>query len=610
MNIDELKHRLISLIAQDPALAYVLDYALNANYPAFSDGNFNIQQELVPNFKDKLDCLKQENIVEDYKGTRYTGETQSFRIKGLSNDDIKIILTDFYNRLNSDAPSVIKEFVEKYPLDISHILEEIEINTKISFDRKERKDEEIICKEFVRKGLMFSWNWITKSHKYNCYNFRQSPFNALGIFTNIVTEKFEDIFNLKIDEYLENKNASRLNYLLAHYKYGHSSEREDELRKAGWSEKAIAGTSYALNREKMLLNEFSKFFPKFREVLLNKKDEINELNIGSNQELNKLNLSLTSKGFFKRKEYISIDDIIELIENYINKLRDEGVELLEISKRENRVEAKFICNKQLYRLEVSDAYSYSCPTPSYDKEILIWNKIPQECLNGFLSKKEVRGRLFIIGYKDLSFLAFDEDPIVNFLIEILRSNDMPITIPISKMLNYYENIRMPVVINEEFVYIEPFDPKAIEGKILVLFEQAQDNVLILNPYPDKNTFYYLKRIKPSAKIQLVIKDEKDLKNKFKIEKTSADLVEKTIGDKNIQVKSNKFLHSRLIIIDNKKVFLSSFDVQEKGMEERYQYAFLTDNKKIIDDTLKYFKTIWDSSESQTVNLKEEFKKSD
>lgn len=606
MEKKEFIDKLTSLLSENKEFAYVLDYALNAKDHAYSDGGFKIQQEIIPSFKECLDKLKEENVVVDYKGQRYIGETQSFRIIAWENE-VKTLLNDFYHKIETNASSTFEELATKYPLEISHIFEDIRKNDNVFFDVAEyRHEKEDICKDLVKNGLMFSWNWITKKHTYNCYRLRRSPFNAYTIFTKVVEESLGEIIKSKIDEYVRDKKACRLNFLLAHSKYGYSSEREEEMRNNGWSEKAITEVKYSLEKESMLFSDSSPLSPKLRELLLEKKDRINELIIEKSQELNKLNLSLTKEGLLKKKEFVDIEDVIDLLEKSVNTIiKDGNIEVLNISKREKSEEVIFVCNKQVYRIAISDSHSYSVSIPSYDKEILIWNKIPLECVNDFLSKKEVRERLFVIGYGDSSILGFGDDPIVNLLVENLRSNGIPLRFPAEKVLNYYENIRAPPPINEEFVYIQPYDPKAIEGKILVLFEQASDTVMILNPYPDKNTFFYLRRLKPNVKVQLVIKaTSEDLKNSKKI---NTHLVEKTVGDKNIQTKRNKYLHSRLFILDNKKAFLSSFDVQEKGMEERYQYGLLTDNSKIVEDIIKYFKLIWDASESQNVNLKEELK---
>jgi len=58
-------------------------------------------------------------------------------------------------------------------------------------------------------------------------------------------------------------------------------------------------------------------------------------------------------------------------------------------------------------------------------------------------------------------------------------------------------------------------------------------------------------------------------------------------------------HSRIVIVDNQEVLISSSDLDRNGLIDQYNAGIWTRDKETVDDAIKFFENIWAESEGKT-----------
>ena len=66
-------------------------------------------------------------------------------------------------------------------------------------------------------------------------------------------------------------------------------------------------------------------------------------------------------------------------------------------------------------------------------------------------------------------------------------------------------------------------------------------------------------------------------------------------------RSNWKLHSRMVIVDNREVLISSSDLDRNGLIDQYNAGIWTREKETVEEAIKFFENIWKESEEKTHN---------
>jgi hypothetical protein len=606
---EEKLERIKALIKEDKIYAFVLDYALFGSVLASKDGNFNTQASIIPNFNEHLAKLVNEGIVVRRSEIRYTGQSEYFEAT-VDRSSLIELLNDFYEEIKSNMKSLEAE-ISAHLTDFFFIHEH-EGNVSFSVDNYmgeiEHPEVEKTCIELVKKGLMFSWNWITRAHEYRCYKFREQPYNCLQEFKNLMNARTDEFLKAKIEEYLRKENTARLDFLLGLIRTRSMYEVEKYMKERGWSEKLISEVRNELERERMLItNVSSSQFKIIEKHLSEKMDEIDELvQVKKPQELNKLRISLRKEGLMGKTK-IEFIDIVKVLEDIITKLQSKGIEILAINKSDNNFEIRLSCNRNLYLIRAEDSEFYSLPSFYADKAVIIGKKILDYTFNQFMEQKSWTN-LLLIGYQEHHVLGdVERDALFRYIFEELRRNGIVLIEPVESISAYYakltESLKKSTMLNEGFVYTEPYNPWPLQQEFLTLLKSSNNSIKLCVPYPDASTFSFLAAVPKNVSINLLLlSDKKELMERNKV---NLGVLNRTILDKRIEVRRNPEIHVRFIICDDKLVMFSSSDLKDSDLKRKYQYGFWTTNEEIVKKAIEYFENVWRNS--VTVNLFEELK---
>jgi len=601
--------KLKSLVTSDKNYAFVLDYALFGSSFASRDGNFSTQASIIPSFNECLNKLVNEGIIVMKSGYRYTGATEYFEVSVDRNNLIEL-LKDFYEEIKSNMKSIEAE-IPTHLNDFFYIHENgggVSFSVDNYLGKIERPEVEKTCIELVKKGLMLSWSWVTRAHEYRCYKFREKPFNCLQEFKNLMDIRASEFVKSKIEDYLQHGKAARLDFLLGSVRTRSLSEVEKYMKERGWSEKLIWETRSSLESERMFISDVSSSQFKIMEKHLTEKmDEIDELvQVRKPQELNKLEIILRKEGLMGKAK-VEFADVVKVLDGMIAKLQEKGVEILAINKGETTYEIKLSCNRSLYLIRVEDSEFYSLPSFYADKAIVLGKKILDYTFSQFMEQK-LWTNLLLIGYQEHHVLGdVEKDALFRYFFEELRRNGITLIEPLDSISAYYaklmESVKKSTMLNEGFVYTEPYNPWPLQQEFLTLLRNSNSNIKICVPYPDASTFSFLAAVPKNVSIRfLLLSDRKELMERNKV---NLEVLNRTIRNKWIEVKRNPEIHVRFIICDDKLVMFSSSDLKDSDLKRKYQYAFWTNNEEIVKKALEYFENVWKNSTS--VNLFEELK---
>ena len=158
------------------------------------------------------------------------------------------------------------------------------------------------------------------------------------------------------------------------------------------------------------------------------------------------------------------------------------------------------------------------------------------------------------------------------------------------------------MLNEGFVYTEPYNPWPLQQEFLTLLKTSIINIKICVLFPDASTFSFLAAVPRNVGIRLLIlSDKKELAEK----KIGLEILSGTIRDKRLEVRRKPEIHIRFIISDDKTIMFSSADLRDDQLRKKYQYGFWTNNEIIVKRALEYYEIVW--RDSTSVNLFEELK---
>jgi len=146
----------------------------------------------------------------------------------------------------------------------------------------------------------------------------------------------------------------------------------------------------------------------------------------------------------------------------------------------------------------------------------------------------------------------------------------------------------------------PIDPTAsyhaeIQKEAEELIKSASDQLRINSLYIDMlyETIIDKKVANPDLDIRIITRGRDLSGNRKRIKKDVLnDLIEATNGS----VKSNRRVHSRMIISDQDTVLISSADLTRDQLRDEFNAGILTHEDTTIDKSIQYFDNIWQRSE--------------
>lgn len=152
---------------------------------------------------------------------------------------------------------------------------------------------------------------------------------------------------------------------------------------------------------------------------------------------------------------------------------------------------------------------------------------------------------------------------------------------------------LPYFVHTSPIYNNNLHVKEIYDLIHDLLKNAKYNIKIISPYID---MYYEDIINiasenPSLVIKIITRPSKDIKGmRERIARNVLKLLE--IATKG-NLKTLDTIHSRLIIIDEDELLVSSADITRDSLVDEFNAGIYTKDKDSIKKSIDYFENIWD-----------------
>ena len=164
-----------------------------------------------------------------------------------------------------------------------------------------------------------------------------------------------------------------------------------------------------------------------------------------------------------------------------------------------------------------------------------------------------------------------------------------------KILHEQEMIfHKPYFIHTSPIYDEKKFVKEIYNKTREIFNNANETIRIISPYIDMlyEDIIDLKNNNPSLNIKIITRPKKDANKglRERIAKNVLDILE--IGTKG-NLRTSEVIHSRLIIIDDKELIISSADLTREGLYDEFNAGIYTTDEDTIRNCIDYFENIWE-----------------
>lgn len=186
----------------------------------------------------------------------------------------------------------------------------------------------------------------------------------------------------------------------------------------------------------------------------------------------------------------------------------------------------------------------------------------------------------------------------SFAILSLLSTCPPISISLEeymfKNIQYEQriNLHKPYFVHTSPIYMKKLPVKEIYEKIKGGLENAKYDIRIISPYIDMHyeDIINLRSQNPKLTIKIITRPKKDIKGtRGRIGKNALDLLKIAIKG---NLKTLDIIHSRLIIIDDQELIISSADLTREGLFDEFNAGIYTRDEETIKKGIDYFENIW------------------
>jgi phosphatidylserine/phosphatidylglycerophosphate/cardiolipin synthase-like enzyme len=160
----------------------------------------------------------------------------------------------------------------------------------------------------------------------------------------------------------------------------------------------------------------------------------------------------------------------------------------------------------------------------------------------------------------------------------------------------HEAAYKPYFVHTSPIYGKERPIREIYEKIKVELRGVKENIRISSPYID---MYYediinIKLQNPNLNVRIITRPRKDIKGaRERIAKNVLDLLNISIAG---NLRTQELIHSRLIIIDDKWVLVSSADLTRESLVDEFNAGIFTQDEETVNTCIDYFDNIWSESD--------------
>ncbi|MCX6680681.1 MAG: phospholipase D family protein [Methanothrix sp.] len=154
----------------------------------------------------------------------------------------------------------------------------------------------------------------------------------------------------------------------------------------------------------------------------------------------------------------------------------------------------------------------------------------------------------------------------------------------------------PYFVHTSPIYGNERPTREIYEKIKEELRGAKENIRIISPYID---MYYediinIKLQNPNVNIRIITRPRKDIKGaRERIAKNVLDLLNISIAG---NLRTQELIHSRLMIIDDKWILVSSADLTRESLVDEFNAGIFTHDEETVKRCIDYFDNIWEESD--------------
>lgn len=150
----------------------------------------------------------------------------------------------------------------------------------------------------------------------------------------------------------------------------------------------------------------------------------------------------------------------------------------------------------------------------------------------------------------------------------------------------------PIFVHTSPLYQGSLSVKEIYSKVSFMLRQAQKEIRITSPFIDMlyEEIINLKRRNPELTVKIIARPKRDVGGtRVRISRNVIDLL--NIATKGNVVQSN-LVHSRMIIIDDNEVLLSSADLTRDQLFDEFNAGIWTSNKETVKKAIDFFENLF------------------
>ena len=154
------------------------------------------------------------------------------------------------------------------------------------------------------------------------------------------------------------------------------------------------------------------------------------------------------------------------------------------------------------------------------------------------------------------------------------------------------DLQRPYFVHTSPIYDKKIHVKGIYDKIREILNNANSTIRIISPYIDLlyEDIIDLKNKNPSLNVKIITRPKKDIKGlRERIAKNVLDLLNTATSG---NLKTLDVIHSRLIIIDDQELIISSADLTREGLYDEFNAGVYTKDGEAIRNCINYFDNIW------------------
>ena len=210
----------------------------------------------------------------------------------------------------------------------------------------------------------------------------------------------------------------------------------------------------------------------------------------------------------------------------------------------------------------------------------------QKGLEWLLKRQQENGSwqdsIMYTGYALLGLLAMGEGP--KAPVEMVEYKFMKLRQVLKK--------QKPIFIHTSPLYQDSLHVKEIHSKVSNMIHNAQEEIRISSPFIDMlyEEIINLKQEKPNLTVKIITRPKRDVAGtRERIARNVIDLLNTATKGNTVQ---SDLVHSRMIIIDDEEVLVSSADLTRDQLFDEYNAAIWTSDKDTVKKAIDFFENLF------------------